>query len=177
MVGLLSPHCPANGGEGVVSSVLSIAHAAVQPPLDYDAGKGSANGYYSRMQHLDPFSAKCCWWMKHASDRMGFWILIGSTYGLKKVHIPFKKPDSPSAVCSKCLRGNNWWSLPWPYWFTLSPIEGLLFTVSVWTVTATTGLCAIGNAADGVNTALWGSYPFFSMVSCSIWTATTLVNG
>jgi hypothetical protein len=57
----------------------------------------SANGYCSRMQRIQPFSAKCCCWMKHASHRMGFLILVTSTHGLMKIHIPLKKHDFNSS--------------------------------------------------------------------------------
>jgi hypothetical protein len=38
------------------------------------------NGYCSGMWRLQPFWAKCCWWMKHLSHGMGISVLVTSTW-------------------------------------------------------------------------------------------------
>jgi hypothetical protein len=58
--------------------------------------------------------------------------------------------------------GNNWRSPPRFSWATTSAIRSFLFTVSIWKIIASTGRRTIGNEADNVGTAWWGSCPFFS---------------
>jgi hypothetical protein len=67
-----------------------------------------------------------------------------------------------TAVCNKCLGGNNWRSPPRSLWATALTVKGLLFTVSMWKITATTGRHTTGNTAENAGTAWWGFCPFFS---------------
>jgi hypothetical protein len=89
---------------------------------------------------------------------MGFWMLVTSTHWLMKL----SRNTIPTAVCNKCLGGNHWRSPPRSLWATALTVRGLLFTVPMWTITATTGRRTIGNAADNVCIALWGFCPLFS---------------
>jgi hypothetical protein len=56
------------------------------------------NCYSSRMQHLQPLSPECCWWMKHASHGIEFWTLVTTMHGMMKIHIPFEKRYSSSSL-------------------------------------------------------------------------------
>jgi hypothetical protein len=88
---------------------------------------------------------------------MGFWIHTGSW----KFTL-LSRNTIPTAVFNKCLGGNNWRSPPTSLWAITSTIRGLLFVVPTSTITAITGRHTVGNAADNVGNACWGSCPFFS---------------